>query len=68
MRQIDPTFLQILSDLFTNLSAGWLGAAFVVPIISKRRVKVKLGMLTANILLGIVALLFAYQLKITANL
>jgi len=68
VRQIDPTFLQILSDLFTNLSAGWLGAAFVVPIVSKRRVKVKLGMLTANILLGIVALLFAYQLKITANL
>jgi len=68
VRQIDPQIGQILSDLFVNLSAGWLGAAFIVPIVSNRRGKIKLFILTANIILGILALIIAYQFKITASL
>lgn len=60
---LDPQWVVVLSDLFTNLSAGWFGAALIVPATSKRQGSVKLGLLISNIGLGILFLAFAYQLR-----
>jgi hypothetical protein len=45
-------WLITLADVFTNLSAGWFGAALVVPLSVKKR-KLRLLPLLTNILLGI---------------
>jgi len=39
-----------LSDLLINLSAGWFGAAFIIPL-SEQKPKVNLNILTGNILM-----------------
>lgn len=55
-------WLQAVSDLFINLSAGWFGAALIVPLYTKKP-KFKPWVLTINLLLGIVALLLAIFLR-----
>ena len=47
VKQFDAAFLLSLSELFINLSAGWFGATFIVPV---QNIHVK--MQTANALLG----------------
>jgi hypothetical protein len=51
-------FLSVTSDLFVNLSAGWFGAVFILPI-SFKRYKVNWKIFTMNILSGIVCLILA---------
>jgi len=58
----DPVFLNIISELFVNLSAGWFGVAFIVPLTSKRP-KFKWWVLPIHIGFGIVSLLFSYTLR-----
>lgn len=55
---IDRILLITFSDLLINLSAGWIGAAFIVPIAVKSRKK-RFWALFINIVFGIVALGFA---------
>lgn len=55
-------WLEALSDLFINLSAGWFGAAIIAPIATKRP-KFKPWGLIINIIFGILALLFAVFLR-----
>lgn len=54
--------LPTLADLFVNLSAGWFGAAVIIPI-SVKRSKRKAWALTINTLFGILALGFAILLR-----
>jgi hypothetical protein len=49
--------LELLSDLLVNLSAGFLGAALVIPITSNKIGKIRLTLLLTNILIA--CLLFA---------
>ena len=44
------------SDLFINLSAGWFGAAFIIPIAVIKGRKKRFLALFLNITFGIVAL------------
>lgn len=60
---IDPLWANILSELFVNLSAGWFGAAFIVPVIAKKQVSVNLGVLLFNLIFGIVFLIIGFQLR-----
>ena len=57
-------FLQILSELSVNLSAGWFGSIFIVPNFLRARGKKRIALLTLNFLWGIVALMTAYALRI----
>jgi len=59
----DPLLLAILSELFVNLSAGWFGAAFIVPISSGKIFPIKLDLLTADIIFGIVCLVIAFKVR-----
>jgi len=62
-RKIDYLWFLVLSDLFVNLSAGWFGAAFIIPVFSDKPISVNLGILTTDIVLGIVFLILAFRLK-----
>lgn len=58
---------QLISDLFVNLSAGWFGAALVIPTTSKRPGPINITILTIDIVAGILFMIFAYQFKTLAN-
>lgn len=60
MQKVDPFIFSLLSEFLVNLSAGWFGAAVIVPITTRRPRKVKLKLLTTNIILSIVSLVMAY--------
>lgn len=60
--KLDPIFITILSDLFTNLSAGWIGAAIIIPL-NATIPNIKLGLLIVNIILAIVSLAISFALK-----
>lgn len=53
----------IVSDLFVNLSAGWFGAAFILPAVSENLVKIDFRILTGDIILGILSLVLARALR-----
>jgi hypothetical protein len=61
--RIDPVWAQIISELCVNLSAGWIGAAVVIPVTSKLDKKINLGLLTMNLAAGIVFLTVAFELR-----
>lgn len=52
-------WFNVVSDLFVNLSAGWFGAAFILPAISENILTVDFRLLTADIILGILSLVLA---------
>ncbi|TSC85440.1 MAG: hypothetical protein G01um101416_868 [Microgenomates group bacterium Gr01-1014_16] len=58
-------WLEIFSDLFVNLSAGWVGAIFVSiisPVRMSKKKRVKL--LTVNAVSIILSLALAYWLRL----
>lgn len=61
--RIDVVWAQIISELCVNLSAGWIGAAVVIPVTSKLDRRVNLGVLTVNLALAIVFLVAAFELR-----
>ncbi len=61
--RIDPVWFTLLSELFVNLSAGWFGAAFVVPAITEQPLSWDLSVLTIDVCLGMLFLVFAFQFR-----
>lgn len=59
---INTKLIQILSDLFVNLSAGWFGAALIVPISTKQEGHFDWFTLLINITFAIISLGVAYKL------
>lgn len=57
------SWFNIISDLFVNLSAGWFGAAFILPAVSENLLTVDFRLLTADIILGILSLVLARVLR-----
>jgi len=55
-------WLQGLSELFINLSAGWFGAALILPMTTKSP-KMNKILLTGNVLCGILAYILGVLLK-----
>lgn len=55
----DKVWNNLLSDLFVNLSAGWFGAAFILPSFSENIITTDFRILTADVLLGILSLTIA---------
>lgn len=60
----DPILLNLLAELLVNLSAGFYGAAFIVPLQRKRPTKLNLKLLTVNVSLGTLILALAYLLQV----
>ncbi len=61
--RLDSALLSVFADLFINLSAGWFGAAVIIPARSTKRTKIKIGLLTLNFTFGIVFSLLAYAIR-----
>ena len=59
----DPVLTSTLSDLSVNLSAGYLGAAFITPGISRKPTAKRLMLLTTFIVTGTMWLTVAYALR-----
>jgi len=51
-----------LSELFINLSAGWFGAALILPM-TTGKFKINSSLLLINILYGILSLLIGILLR-----
>lgn len=58
MPELSVWFLK-LSDLFVNLSAGWYGAALILPISGKIPKKLNSWLLTQNVILGTLSLVIS---------
>ena len=54
--KFDPIWLSALSDLFINLSAGWLGTVIILPNYVKERGMKKILILISNLIASIVSL------------
>jgi len=63
LHRFDADWFFIGSDLSVNLSAGWLGVAFIVPNFSGIRSSFNFLVLTGDILLAIFFLVVAFKLK-----
>ena len=63
MKEVDPVWLLLSSDLFVNLAAGWLAAIFIVSPASKWPRKVNLWVLTGNLLFATFSLVAAFKLR-----
>jgi hypothetical protein len=62
MRIVTQTRLRLLSDMFVNLAAGWLGLVLVAPGIWGVYLDEAVFSLTKNIPLAILSLMLAEQL------
>lgn len=54
-----PTRRSILSQLFTNLAAGWFGVVLIIPGVTQLAMLEDWFWLTKNVLFGILALIIA---------
>ena len=59
---INTNLIQILSDLFINLAAGWLGVAIIVPLQKKDNKDYDWVALIINLGFSIVSLVISYYL------
>ncbi|OGM24351.1 hypothetical protein A2715_02450 [Candidatus Woesebacteria bacterium RIFCSPHIGHO2_01_FULL_39_32] len=65
---LKPNFFLTLSDLFTNLSAGWFGAILILPgIWTSYDLQSNLIRFTGSLVYGISCFYFSFYLKELAN-
>lgn len=57
---MDLKLIQLLSELFVNLSAGWFGAALIIPMYSKEKEGFEWTSLVINLTFGILSLSIGY--------
>lgn len=60
---MDSVWLNSISDLFIDFSAGWLGAAFIVPNFSERKGWPRFMILTFDLAASILFLVVAVKLR-----
>lgn len=63
MSQFNQVTLQSISDLFINLSAGWFGAAFIIPVSTRKIKSIPFGLLILNLCFAIIFLITAIKLR-----
>lgn len=61
--RVDSTFLLTLANVFDNLSAGWFGAALIVPVFSGGPTSFNLLALISDLTSGMVCFVIAYKLR-----
>ena len=54
---------QVLSEFLINIAAGWFGAVIIVPNFSDGKGKTKIAILIVDLVLVIVCLLAAFQIR-----
>lgn len=61
---VDPVLLTVIGDVFLNLSAGWFGAAIILPGTHPRSKNQNIFLVSANFLFGSAALAIGYKFRI----
>lgn len=61
---IDPMIFTAIGDVLLNLSAGWFGAAVIVPVAQSRYTRSIALHGLFNILFGFTALVIGYEFRI----
>jgi hypothetical protein len=61
---LDPALLAAIGDIFLNLSAGWFGAAIIIPGSYPRSKQQNFLFVAMNLAFGVTALAIGYQLRI----
>lgn len=61
--ELDIRIFAAIGDVFLNLSAGWFGAAFIVPKTFERSPKEDVLYVGMNIVLGITALAIGFKFR-----
>jgi len=56
-------WLNSISDLLINLSAGWFGVVFIAPAFSNLSLKYRIPILTGDFIMGILFLITAIGLR-----
>lgn len=64
MKKVHPALLLTISDIMVNLSAGWFGAAFIVPVFSDKPLNLNFWILIVNLFFGTVFMLLAYRTRV----
>lgn len=59
----DPEWFQIISELLVDLSAGWFSAAFIVPNFAGLTAPSDFGVLTMDIVFGILCSVTALKFR-----
>ena len=59
----NPVLYLTISDVFANLSAGWFGAALIVPTFSNAPLSFDFSILITDVFFGIVCFMIAYYFK-----
>lgn len=63
MRKINPQLSLTIADVFINLSAGWFGAAIILPAFSEKSFTFNLPILLFDITFGILSFVIAFRLR-----
>lgn len=63
MRKIDRVWFALISELFVNLSAGWIAAALALAFSAAQSLFLKILALTINSIIATFSLLAAYWLR-----
>ena len=61
--KLDAVFFNTLANIFDNLSAGWFGAAFIVPAFSGRPAEFNFPILITDLVFGTVCFVVAYTVR-----
>ncbi len=61
--KVDTLLLTIFSEVFVDLSAGWLGAVLIVPNFASREFPFNFAVLTGDLLAAISSLVIAFRLR-----
>ena len=63
MHKINPLILFTIADVLVNLSAGWFGAATILPAFSEKPAILNLPILITDLIFGTVCFVTAYRLR-----
>lgn len=63
MKKVDSLWFILISEMFVNLAAGWIGVGLAVIFATDKEIFVKLGLLTVNLVAGIVSMVVAFKLR-----
>lgn len=63
MKKVHPALFLTTSDIMSNLSAGWFGAALIVPVFSGGPTSFNLLALISDLTSGMVCFVVAYKLR-----
>lgn len=64
VNNLEQVILSTISDLSVNISAGFFGATFILPITTRKSSKISISLLIFNLLFAIIFLLISLNFRL----